>query len=260
MLSFEEFQEKVRLAFEAIPPEFRERVEGPVVVRDARRHKDIRGMLTLGECIHSPDFAGGGELASTIVLYYGSFEELAHRDQSFDVEAEIVETVRHEVQHHVEDAVGAAKLRDLDWAEEENAKWVEGRDFAPNFWRAGEPWGNPEEGLRAVGRDLFLEVELPPLEWDEARRDGLVLTVRGEELEIEPGEIEEEEEIFEWEGLGRDDDHHGHGKPAASGKPDGRAKRSSAPVRHRPRPEPGDLVVVLRKRKRILDFFRRRKP
>jgi predicted Zn-dependent protease with MMP-like domain len=252
VLSFEEFQEKVRLAFEAIPPEFRERVEGPVVVRDARRHKDIRGMLTLGECIHSPDFAGGGELASTIVLYYGSFEELAHRDQSFDVEAEIVETVRHEVQHHVEDAVGAAKLRDLDWAEEENAKWVEGRDFAPNFWRAGEPWGNPEEGLRAVGRDLFLEVE--------ARRDGLVLTVRGEELEIEPGEIEEEEEIFEWEGLGRDDDHHGHGKPAASGKPDGRAKRSSAPVRHRPRPEPGDLVVVLRKRKRILDFFRRRKP
>lgn len=253
MLTFEEFQEKVRLAFEEIPPEFRERVEGPVVVRDARRHKDLRGMLTLGECIHAPDFAGGGELSSTVVLYYGSFEELAHRDPSFDVEAEIVETVRHEVQHHVEDAAAHAGLRDLDWAEEENQKRKDGADHAIDFWRAGEPWGDPAEGLRAVGRDLFLEIELPPSEWQEAVRDGLVLTVRGEELEILPGELDEDECVFEWEGLGRED--AGHTVPEH--------EKQSRALRRGPRdvrPEPGDLVVVLRRRRnRLLDVFRRRK-
>lgn len=231
MIPFDEFQRLAREAFEEIPPEFRERVEGPVVVRDAHAHKDIRGMLTLGECVHSPDFAGGGELQSTVILYYGSFEEIARRDAHFDVEREIVETVRHEVQHHVEDQVGAPKLRDLDWAEEQNELWRQGRDFAPNFWRGGEPFGDPDERLRAVGGDLFHEVELREDEWEEARRDGLVLTVRDEELVIEPGELEEDEEVFEWEELGRSE----HGEP------------------------PGDLVVIVRKRKSLLGLFRGRR-
>lgn len=224
MIPPDEFARLAREAFEEIPPEFRERVDGPVVVPDARRHRDIRGMLTLGECIHAPDFAGGGELASTVVLYYGSFEEVARRDPSFDVEREIVETVRHEVQHHVEDRVGHPGLRDLDWAEEQNELRVQGRDHAPQFWRAGEPFGDPADGLRAVGPDLFREIELRDEEWQRARRDGLVLHVRDEDLEIEPGELADDEEIFEWEELGRDD-------------------------------PPGDLVVVIRRRRGFLDRF-----
>jgi len=246
-MNFEEFQDRARDAFEEIPAEFRERVEGPVIVRDAHRHKDIRGMFTLGECVHAPDFAGGGELVSTVILYYGSFEELARRDPSFDVEAEIVETVRHEVQHHVEDAVGHAGLRDLDWAEEQNALWAEGREFAPNFWRAGSIWGDPADGLRSVGQDLFIEIELPASEWAEAQRDGVVLTVRGEELEIAADQIESDEEMFEYEGLGRDGHDlrdggllsHDHGSLTGD---DGA----------------GSLVVILRRRKSPLDLFRRR--
>ena len=228
-MPFEEFEAKVRAAFDEIPPEFRDRVDGPVVVRDSRRHAEIRGMQTLGECVHAPDFAGGGELVSTVILYYGSFEEIARRDPAFDVDAEIVETVRHEVQHHVEDQVGHAKLRDLDWAEEQNELWRQGRDFAPDFWRGGEPVGDPGDGLRAVGSDVFLELDLRADEWETARRDGLVLAVRGEEVEIPAEEIEEDEEIFEFEGLGR---------PLAGS-------------------EPGDLVVVLRRRRSLLDVFRR---
>lgn len=228
-MPFEEFQEKVRAAFEEIPPEFRERVDGPVVVRDARPHAEIRGMLTLGECVHAPDFAGGGELISTVVLYYGSFEEISRRDRSFDVDAEIVETVRHEVRHHVEDQVGARGLRDLDWAEEQNARWAQGRDYEPDFWRRGEIVGNPAEGLRGVGADVFLELELRAKEWETARREGLRLTVRGEEIDIPGDEIEEDEEVFEFEGLGRSE----HGS------------------------EVGDLVVVLRRRRGFLSGGRR---
>lgn len=232
MIAFEEFAEKVRAAFEEIPPEFRERVSGPVVVPDARRHAEVRGMFTLGECIHAPDFAGGGELASTVVLYYGSFAELAARDPRFDVEAEIVETVRHEVQHHVEDQVGHAGLRDLDWAEEQNQRWRDGEDFAWGFWRAGEPFGDPALGLRAVGTDLFLEVELRDDEWERARREGLVLDVRGERVDVAPDDLADDEETLEFEGLGRS--LHGS--------------------------EPGDLVLVVTRRRTsgFFDLFRRR--
>jgi len=200
-MDFDAFAERVRTAFEEIPPEFRERVNGPVVVRDAKRHKEIPGMVTLGECVHAPDWAGHGELWSTVYVYYGSFMDLARRDPSFDLPAEIVETVRHEVQHHVEDQVGHAGLRDLDWAEEQNERWKQGDDFADSFWRAGERVPG-EEDLRAVGRDLFLEVEMRQEEWERARREGLVLSVRGETYDVAPGEIEEDEEVFEFEAGG----------------------------------------------------------
>ena len=223
-MEFDAFAAKVLAAFEEIPPEFRERVNGPVVVPSAKRHKEIRGMVTLGECAHAPDLAGHGELWSTVYVYYGSFMDLARRDPSFDVEEEIVETVRHEVQHHVEDAVGHRGLRDLDWAEEQNERWKQGDDFADLFWRAGEPVPG-EDHLRAVGTDLFLEVELPPAEWERARREGLELAVLGEVHDIAPGEMEGDDETFEFEGAGRS--LHGS--------------------------ERGDLVVVLRRRRGFFD-------
>jgi predicted Zn-dependent protease with MMP-like domain len=233
VISLQEFADRARAAFEEIPPEFRERVAGPVIVPDARRHPEVRGVFTLGECVHAPDFAGGGELSSTVVLYYGSFVELAARDPDFDVEAEIVETVRHEVQHHVEDQVGHPGLRDLDWAEDQNERWRQGRDHRPRFWRAGEPWGAPGSGLRAVGRDVFLEVDLPESDWLRAAREGLVLRVEDDEVEIAAGELEDEEEAFEFEGLGRSE----HRGPA------------------------GDLVVVVRRRRRgLLDWLRKERP
>ncbi len=205
-------------------------------MRDPQSHKDIRGMLTLGECVHAPDFAGGGENVSTVILYYGSFVEIARRDPSFDVEAEIVETVRHEVRHHVEDQVGHAALRDMDWAEEQDALRRAGRPHAPNYWRAGEQYGDPEQGLRAVGSDLYLELELRPAAWDAARRDGLVLDVRGNDAAIPPGALQNQvEEVFEFEGFGcRAGEAHGHSHGG----------------------EIGDLILIVRRRRSLLDLFR----
>ena len=53
-------------------------------------------------------------------LYYGSFRELARLDEDFDWEAELWETLTHEVRHHRESTAGEDALEDLDWAEDEN--------------------------------------------------------------------------------------------------------------------------------------------
>jgi predicted Zn-dependent protease with MMP-like domain len=222
-----EFEEKARACFEEIPPEFRERVQGPVVIAGHKGHKRLRGMLTLGECVHAPTFGGDEPPHSTVFLYYGSFAALAARDPSFDVDAELRETVRHEVQHHIEDMAGVNRLRDFDWAAEQNVKRKNGEKHAPNFWRAGEPVKDDPD-LRMLDGDLFLEVLLPRGEWDDARRDGLVLTVGGEELEIPGGEIEEDEEEFEFDG------------PFAV----------ESAFHHEP--ADGDLVVVVRRKRSLL--------
>jgi predicted Zn-dependent protease with MMP-like domain len=222
-----EFEEKARAYFDEIPPEFRERVQGPVVVAERKGSKRVRGMLTLGECVHAPSWHREEPLLSTVFLYYGSFAAVAARDPEFDVDAELRETVRHEVQHHIEDMAGVNRLRDFDWAAEQNVKRKNGEKHAPNFWRAGEPVkGDPD--LRMLDGDLFLEVLLPRGEWDDARRDGLVVTVGGEELEIPAGEIEEDEEEFEFDGP--------FGVESAF---------------HHERAD-GDLVVIVRRRRSLL--------
>jgi hypothetical protein len=227
VLTLAEFEDKARAYFEEIPPEFRERVQGPVVVHDAKRGKRVRGMLTLGECVHAPGWHAEEAPLSTVFLYYGSFAAIASRDPDFDVDAELRETVRHEVQHHVEDMAGAPRLRDYDWAAEQNALRRAGKKHAPNFWRAGEPVKDDPD-LRMLDGDLFLEVLLSRGEWDDARRDGLVVEVAGEELEIPASDIEFDEEMIEFEGP-FDVESALHHEPAD-----------------------GDLLVIVRRRKSLL--------
>ena len=227
VMTLAEFEERALAEFEGIPPEFRERVQGPVVLAERKGHKRVRGMVTLGECVHAPRFHGEEPLHSTVFLYYGSFMALASRDPEFDVDAELRETVRHEVQHHLEDAAGVARLRDFDWAAEQNASRKEGRPHASNFWRKGEPV-KEQDDLTMLDGDLFLELELSRAEWDDARNGGLVVTVAGEEMEIPGAEIENEEEIFEFEGP-FDVESALHHEPAD-----------------------GDLVVIVRRRRGML--------
>jgi len=227
VISLAEFEARARAYFDEIPPEFRERVQGLVVVPTAKKKGRIRGLLTLGECVHAPGWHGDEPPLSTVFVYYGSFAAIASRDPGFDVDAELRETIRHEVQHHIEDMAGHSRLRDYDWAAEQNVLRRDGRPFATNFWRAGEPV-KEEPDLTMLDGDLFLEVELPPAEWDAARRDGLVVTVAGEELDIPPTDIERDEEIIEFEGP-FDVESALHHEPAD-----------------------GDLVVIVRRRKSLL--------
>ena len=194
-----EFEAKAHAYFEEIPPEFRERVQGPVVVTEKKGHKRVHGMLTLGECVHAPRFDAGEPILSTVFIYYGSFAAIASRDPDFDVDGELRETIRHEVQHHIEDMAGVNRLRDYDWAAEENAKRRSGAKYKPNFWRGGETVKGHSD-LRMLDGDVFLEIDLSPAEWDNARRDGISFTIAGEELDIEGAELEHDEEVFEYDG------------------------------------------------------------
>ncbi len=220
----EEFTRLAEECFDEIPPQFRERVQGPIVVAESKRHRRVGGMLVLGECVHAPTWTGeAGQLDSTVFLYYGSFVACAERDPGFDVTAEIRETVIHEVQHHLEDRIGLARLRDIDWAEEQNALRQEGRDFVPRFWLAGERAEDLGDDVWAVHDDLFLEVELSTPDWRRAGVEGLEIEFDGDVLEIDPGEIQEDEEIFDFEGGGRGSDA-----------------------------DPGDLVLVVRRMSSVL--------
>jgi hypothetical protein len=182
-----EFVRAARREFEAVPEEFRRGVAGPVVVRRARRHPRLPGNYTLGQCVPvSPLFTGDGPQESTVFLYYGSFVACAMRDPAFDVAAEIRETVRHEILHHVEDRAGAPDLRNEDAAEEQNEFRLAGEPFDPGFHRLGTREG---DGLWRVGPDLFLEAVLRGREVETARREGLAVRWEGSTYRVDPEEL-----------------------------------------------------------------------
>jgi hypothetical protein len=179
--------------------------------------------------VHPPAFAGAAELQSTVFLYYGSFLAVARRDPRFDIDAEIRETLLHEVQHHVEDQVGHPKLRDQDWAEGENERRRRGDTYRAGFWRGGERVPDPRWDVRRVGGDVFVEVALEAKSWDAAVKDGVTIAAAGGEWPVRP-KGEDGEQLFTFEGRAPQD-HHGHGG--------------------------GDLVIVLRRKRSLLDAFRK---
>ena len=245
MLSPEEFEAQARAVFESIPPQFRERVDGPHVERERKSHEHVPGSFVLGECHHHPDWTGESPLASSIVLYYGSFVALARRDASFDLIDEIRETVLHEVQHHLEDAAGVDRLADLDWAEDQNDRRLRGLPHDDLFWRGGVPL---EQGVFRVGSDLFVELEMRESEWRRARENGLDVTVAGSAVRLTPEDFREGDRataIFDWDWSEapralREADAHAHD--------------------HGTDEDWGDLVVIARRRRGLLPALLGRRP
>jgi hypothetical protein len=191
--------------FEAIPAEFRAGIGGPVVIRKAKSHPRIPGYYTLGQCAAVPRFGdpldGGGDHLSTIFLYYGSFVACSMRDPDFDVEAEIRETVRHEIRHHIEDRAGAPDLRNEDLAEEQDERRRQGMAFRAGYHRLGERVG---EGLWRIHADLFLEVLLSPREVARARAEGLGVRWAGSTLRIDPAGLARLPAYVPFEGEGEE--------------------------------------------------------
>ncbi|MCK6479517.1 MAG: metallopeptidase family protein [Planctomycetaceae bacterium] len=211
----------VRLAreeFEAVPEEFRRGVAGPVVVRRSRRHRRIPGYCTLGMCVPvSTMFTLGEEHLSTVFLWYGSFVSCAMRDPGFDIAAEVRETIRHEIRHHIEDRAGSPALRNEDAAEEQDERRRSGLPFEPGYYRLGEREG---KDLWRLHDDLFLEILLDHGSLARARRRGLRVEWRGERLRVPAGDLASLPAFLEFEGEG-------------DGEEGGRA---------------GDLVLVVRER------------
>ena len=158
-MRFDEFEATARAVWEEIPEEFRQGVDGLVIQAETYASDEHAGVYTLGECLTEDfpsQYGGPDTIRSAVVLYYGSFEEVAHEDEAFDWEEEIHDTIMHELKHHLEALATRDDLSDLDHAIEQNFRRIDGEPFDPLFFRAGEPLG---ERMYRVEYDVFLEVK-----------------------------------------------------------------------------------------------------
>lgn len=107
--SWDEFIDMLDEAISCIPPRFCKDLTGGFNVREETKHKGQ--YYVLGE------YVTGGHLGCFIVFYYGSFVKLLKNKPKEAWEAEIRDTVLHEMQHHLETQAGRDDLARREAAE-----------------------------------------------------------------------------------------------------------------------------------------------
>ncbi|MFV1959089.1 MAG: metallopeptidase family protein [Planctomycetota bacterium] len=200
-MDFDAFSARARALAARQPEDVMEGIEAVEVLPEALPHPHVPGVYTLGTCEPSPlcEATGGEPLRSTLRLYHGSFAALAAEDPAFDVEAELLRTLVHEIRHHLEDRAGAPDLRREDALLEVHARFRAGQDVPAGWYRCGVAI---EPGLWAVDLDLFLELELRRKEWEALPGHRLCLCILGERFEVDVPEDLDPDEIWTFEGEG----------------------------------------------------------
>lgn len=159
-MDFQTFEKRANELYAGVPAHFLEGIDGLEVSRRTEAHPTLPDVYTLGECLteqYPSEFGGAGEVRSIVVLYYGSFLALSRLDEEWDWEAELYETLMHEVRHHLESLATEDELEEIDFAEDQNFARREGERFDPFFYRSGKRRG---AGEWEVDGDVFLEVPL----------------------------------------------------------------------------------------------------
>ena len=167
-MKFKDFEKAAQEAYDEIPDEYKEGIDGVVVSREAKPHPDLPDIFTLGECVtedYATDWAGPDTTRSVVMLYWGSFRSLADRSPDFDWDEELWETLTHELRHHLESLAGEDALEGVDYALDETFKRDEGQDFDPWYFQHGERVG---EGLFQVERSYYLEQAWAATEYEAA--------------------------------------------------------------------------------------------
>jgi hypothetical protein len=167
-VKFGEFERRAREVFAEIPEHFKQGIDGLEVSREAVPHPSLPDVYTLGVCHteeHASAYGGPDTTRSVIVLYWGSFRGLAGRDSDFDWEAEIWETLTHELRHHLESLAGDDALEDVDYAADELFNRQEGLEFDPWYYQKGEDLGN---GSYAVEGTHYVEQSWRPRDFERA--------------------------------------------------------------------------------------------
>ena len=200
-----------------VPAAYRHGIVDISVSPKAVPHPLRADVYTLGECIPVEWSAGGAEIESRVVLYYGSFHALAGLSEpgEFNWRDEAWETLTHELRHHLEWRARTGALEAYDWAAEQNFARHEGDAFDPAFYREGERLA---EGIYKVDDDVFMEMTAPR---------------RGQPLELV------------WHGR-----RYRADVPAAAQPP---AFLTLAGLTE---PPPGDAVIVLPRRFSVFSLFR----
>jgi len=161
-MDFDTFFRLAHDAFETIPEEFREGVDGLTLRPEVLPHPTLPGVFTLGQCIteaYPSGWTGPETLRSVVALFHGSFKALAGTDPAFDWEGELWETLTHELRHHLESLADEDALEGVDYAMEEAYRRAEGEDFDPLYYQAGV---EVAPGLFQVEYDFFLEQSWEP--------------------------------------------------------------------------------------------------
>lgn len=183
-MKYQEFERVAEEAFDAIPDQYKEGIDALVVSRETVRHPTLPDIFTLGYCdteAYPSDWSGPETVRSIIRIHYGSFQRLAALDPDFDWEAEIFETVQHEVKHHLEYLAAEDQLGDVDYVLDESFKRAEGLEFDPWYWQRGEPVGH---GAYVAEDQVYVEVSLTAAEMEEAR--AVLFKWRGRSYAFDP--------------------------------------------------------------------------
>lgn len=158
-MNFKAFEAAARRSFEEIPKEYREGLDGLVILREALPHPTQPDIYTLGMCVtesYPSDWQGPETTRSVVELYYGSFRSLARLDPEFDWDEELWETLTHELRHHLESLANQDRLEAVDYAMDQGFRRADGEDFDPWYYQNGDPVG---PGIYRVEHDFFLEQE-----------------------------------------------------------------------------------------------------
>jgi len=167
-MKFKEFERAAREAYEEIPATYKAGIDGLVVSREAPPHPTLPDIYTLGECLtedYASDWGGPDTTRSQVVLYWGSFRNLAELDADFDWEEELWETLTHELRHHLESLAREDALEGVDYALDETFKRDQGLDFDPWYFQSGDDLG---DGLFQVERNFYVERSLTERDFGEA--------------------------------------------------------------------------------------------
>ncbi len=158
------FEHRALEIWEAIPTRFRVGISAFIVEPGTYRKPEFEDGWVYGYC--EPDDAvmslPGADVTSRITLFYGSFVHIAADTPDFDWEDELEETIRHELQHHLEWRSGFDDLEVDDWLQDENERRLQGSGFTPWFHRKGAELGG---GAWLADHTLFVEAQLDTDRW-----------------------------------------------------------------------------------------------
>ena len=116
-MTFDEFESTLAEMVGDIPDEFLTQLQGIHALPEAKLEPHFHEVYRLGEYMDPGpgNFLGAGEgLGRHIALYYGSFAAIAQNDPTFDWDAQLWETLTHELRHHVESQAGDVSLIEDD--------------------------------------------------------------------------------------------------------------------------------------------------
>ena len=190
-MDFEAFEREARQVFEAIPPRYREGVDGLTVHRKPLGHPRFPGIFTLGECAtegYPSNWEGPETVRSVVHLYWGSFQALAGMNPAFDWAEEIWETLTHEIRHHLESLADRDDLGGVDYAMEQAFQRDRGLEFEPDYYRHGDRIG---PGVYAAEDDVYIEQLWNPADFARAERIPFAWAGRSYEIghPVELGDI-----------------------------------------------------------------------